>query len=112
MTFLKEHLTGIYEWNASMDKSVYEGTATRRLFNRWNGTQVLFIINNFLIQNSIRDAEVLNIGVPDMWVQFGSNTELMRELGLDAESIAKAILQEFFADDYRPLSERKEKAIV
>lgn len=50
MTFLKEHLTGIYEWNASMDKSVYEGTATRRLFNRWNGTQVLFIINNFLIR--------------------------------------------------------------
>ena len=31
-----------------------------------------------------------------MWVQFGSNTELMRELGLDAESIAKRILQEFF----------------
>ncbi len=70
------------------------------------------IINNFLIQNSIREAEVLNFGVPDMWVQFGSNPELMRELGLDAESIAKRILQEFFIDDYRPVSERKEKAIV
>lgn len=70
------------------------------------------IINNFLIQNGIRQAEVLNFGVPDMWVQFGSNTELMRELGLDAESIAARILQEFFVDDYRPISERKEKAIV
>lgn len=70
------------------------------------------IINNFLIQNSIREAAVLNIGVPDMWVQFGSNSELMRELGLDAESIARRILQEFFVDDYRPIPERKEKAIV
>lgn len=70
------------------------------------------IINNFLIQNGIREAEVLNFGVPDMWVQFGSNTELMQELGLDAESIAARILQEFFVDDYRPLSQREEKAIV
>lgn len=70
------------------------------------------IINNFLVQNSIREAEVLNFGVPDMWVQFGSNTELMRELGLDAESIAQRLLQEFFVDDHRPLSEREEKTIV
>jgi 1-deoxy-D-xylulose-5-phosphate synthase len=70
------------------------------------------IINNFLVQNGIREAEVLNFGIPDMWVQFGSNTELMRELGLDAESIAQRILQEFFADDYRPFSKREEKAIV
>lgn len=70
------------------------------------------IINNFLIQSGIRAAEVLNFGVPDMWVQFGSNTELMRELGLDAESIAKRILQEFFDVDDRPLSKREETAIV
>lgn len=53
------------------------------------------IINHFLIKNGIRDIEVLNFGVPDLWVQFGSNTEIMRELGLDAESIATRILQEF-----------------
>jgi hypothetical protein len=47
-----------------------------------------------------------------MWVQFGSNTELMRELGLDAESIARRILQEFFVDDYRPVPQRKETAVV
>lgn len=70
------------------------------------------IINNFLIQNSIRKAEFLKLSVPDMWVQFGSNTGLMRELGLDAELIARRILQEFFVDDYRPISERKEKAVV
>ncbi|PIS02987.1 MAG: 1-deoxy-D-xylulose-5-phosphate synthase [Chlamydiae bacterium CG10_big_fil_rev_8_21_14_0_10_42_34] len=70
------------------------------------------IINNFMIQNGIREAEVLNFGVPDMWVQFGSNIELMQELGLDAESIARRILQEFFESDYSPLPERTEKAIV
>ncbi len=53
------------------------------------------IFNHFLIKNGIRDIEVLNFGVPDLWVQFGSNTEIMRELGLDAESIATRILQEF-----------------
>jgi len=70
------------------------------------------IINNFMVQNGIRQAEVLNFGVPDMWVQFGSNTELMQELGLDAESIANRILQEFFGNDYCPVSERAENAIV
>ena len=53
------------------------------------------IFNNFLIQNGHREIEVVNIGVPDTWVQFGSNPELMRELGLDAESIAARLMQEF-----------------
>ena len=74
------------------------------------------IFNNFLIQNGHRDVEVLNIGVPDMWVQFGSNKELMRELGLDAESVAERIWQEFgfelTNDNYRTLSQRTEKTIV
>ena len=71
------------------------------------------IINNFLIQNRIRHAEVLNFGIPDIWVQFGSNTELMRELGLDADSIAERIFEEFFdANDNRAISKREEKAIV
>lgn len=70
------------------------------------------IINNFLVQNRIRQVEVLNFGVPDTWVQFGSNTELMRELGLDADSIAKRLLEEFFDDHDCLVSERKEKALV
>ncbi len=70
------------------------------------------IFNNFLIQNGFRDVEVVNIGVPDVWVQFGSNSELMRELGLDAESIAARLLQEFSFDDHRTLSQRKEKALL
>jgi hypothetical protein len=45
MLFLKEHLEGFYQWNAESEKSVFEGKPSRRVFNRWNGDQVLFIIN-------------------------------------------------------------------
>lgn len=53
------------------------------------------IFNHFLVRNAIRDVEVLNFGIPDVWVQFGRNRDLVQELGLDAESITKRILQEF-----------------
>ena len=42
MWFLKEHLTGEYQWNASAQ---YTGTPTRRKFDRTNGEQILFLIN-------------------------------------------------------------------
>lgn len=75
-------------------------------------TSMGMMINNFLIQNSIQAAENLHFCIPDMWVQFGSNTELMRESGMDAESITRRILQELFADDYRFISKREQKAFV
>jgi hypothetical protein len=45
MLFLKEHLTGRYEWEPISDQTVFSGSPTRRLFNRVNGNQVLFLIN-------------------------------------------------------------------
>lgn len=45
LLFSKEHLNGLYEWPPERERSVYDGDATRRLFNRYNGNQVLFIIN-------------------------------------------------------------------
>jgi len=46
------------------------------------------IVNHFLMKNDNGNIKVLNFGIPDVWVQFGSNEELLKELGLDAESIA------------------------
>ncbi len=44
MSFLKEHLAlNHYEW--SSPSLLYEGTPTRRYFDRGNGFQVLFLIN-------------------------------------------------------------------
>ena len=48
MLFLKEHLTGLYTWTADNKIDSYEGEPSRRLFDRWNGDQVLFIINHVL----------------------------------------------------------------
>jgi 1-deoxy-D-xylulose-5-phosphate synthase len=70
------------------------------------------IFNSFIVQNKWKETEVLNFGIPDQFVQFGSHKELMKELGLDAESIASALLQIIGNHVHRPLSERKEKALV
>lgn len=48
MLFSKEHLSGLYNWLPETGTSVFDGDATRRLFNRYNGHQVLFIINLLL----------------------------------------------------------------
>jgi len=46
MLFSKEHLDGFYQWpQENGERSVYDGNASRRLFNGSNGNQVLFIIN-------------------------------------------------------------------
>lgn len=67
------------------------------------------IFNSFLMQYGWKGVDVLNFGVPDRFVQFGSQKELLKEIGLDPESIASRILQKY-AD--RSLSQRKEKALV
>jgi hypothetical protein len=45
MLFLKEHLKGHYEWANPENNSSFNGEASRRLFDRFNGPQVLFMIN-------------------------------------------------------------------
>ena len=47
MLFLKEHLSGNYHWEIESRNSSYNGSPTRRLFDRLNGFQVLYIINSF-----------------------------------------------------------------
>lgn len=47
MLFLKEHLAGSYDWMDENGQAVYTGEASRRKFDRFNGHQMLFIINLF-----------------------------------------------------------------
>ncbi|HEV7779703.1 MAG TPA: hypothetical protein VGO58_00475 [Chitinophagaceae bacterium] len=55
MQFLKEHLApGNYEWNNDL---VYNGDVSRRLFNRNNGEQLLFIINQYAAPKEQFDIE-------------------------------------------------------
>lgn len=51
MLFSKEHLNGLYNWLPEKETFVFDGQASRRLFNRFNGSQVLFIINLLLNNN-------------------------------------------------------------
>jgi hypothetical protein len=48
MLFSKEHLTGLYTWVSSNANDTFEGEPSRRLFDRWNGDQVLFIIKQVM----------------------------------------------------------------
>lgn len=46
MKYLKEHLVHQYSW-PHHTASIYTGMPSRRLFDPYNGVQVLFIINCF-----------------------------------------------------------------
>lgn len=46
MKYLKEDLIGQYDWSAE-NTSMYTGLPSRRIFDRGNGNQMLFIINCF-----------------------------------------------------------------
>ena len=48
MSFSKEHLTGLYNWTPEQETDLFEGSPTRRTFDRYNGKQVVFIISLLL----------------------------------------------------------------
>ena len=48
MSFSKEHLNGVYNWASETELPLFDGQASRRLFDRSNGNQVLFLINLLL----------------------------------------------------------------
>jgi 1-deoxy-D-xylulose-5-phosphate synthase len=53
------------------------------------------IINSFLLRNGFNHLQVLNFGIPDTFLEHGSNKELSQQIGLDAASIASSLLREF-----------------
>jgi 1-deoxy-D-xylulose-5-phosphate synthase len=55
------------------------------------------ILNNFLVRNKFTHLQVLNFGIPDTFLDHGSNKEILNELSLNPESIAQQILNEFEA---------------
>jgi 1-deoxy-D-xylulose-5-phosphate synthase len=54
------------------------------------------IINNFLIKNRYSNVQVLNLGIPETFVDHGSNSELLAELGLTPEKITHQIKTHFY----------------
>ena len=77
MDFVRENLKGEhYTWNEDINLSTFQGQPSRRLFNRFDGYQVLFLINSFGSASGKIDEET------------GQKMEslIMHDLPLDARS--------------------------
>lgn len=59
------------------------------------------IINHFLMSQGYSNVQVLNFGVPEAFIEQGSHSQLMNEIGLSPEKIAQRILQHFRFEDQR-----------
>lgn len=52
------------------------------------------IVNNFLMKEGYRDVDVMNFGIPERFIEQGSHSELMKEMGLTAEQMSAEILEQ------------------
>jgi hypothetical protein len=71
MLLSKEDLSGKYEWSTGYKSILFSGSPTRRLFDRWNGFQVLFLINciaalseNFSLKEGEEVERLIHNGLP------------------------------------------------
>lgn len=53
------------------------------------------IINNFLMRQGFSNVQVLNLGIPETFLEHGSHQNLLSEIGLTPEKIVKQILTTF-----------------
>ena len=80
MQILREHLApGNYEWDNEM---IYTGDPSRRLYNRNNGNQLLFVINSYAAPKTTFDLE------QGLMIQY----MLKNELPIEAKS-EKTVIQ-------------------
>ena len=74
MRFLKEHLSDYnYSW---INEATFTGGASRRLFNRYNGNQLLFVLNLYA---SVIEGFTVAMGLK-------IEDRLMNQLPVDAKS--------------------------
>lgn len=64
------------------------------------------ILNNFLLSQGYSNIQVLNFGVPEAFIEQGSHSQLLQELGLTPEKITLKICQQFNLAERCHLSER------
>lgn len=59
------------------------------------------ILNNFLITNDLRNIQVLNLGIPETYLEQGSHNEILDSIGLTPEKITKQIVKHFLFDSVK-----------
>ena len=78
MVFSKEHLTGLYNWEPERETPLFEGSPSRRTFDRFNGDQVFFIITLVLERlgnSSIEQGREIELMIINK-LPFSSSSEL------------------------------------
>lgn len=55
------------------------------------------IVNNFLMTQGYSHIQILNLGIPEAFIDHGSHADLMNDLGLTPEKVAKRIKTHFYA---------------
>lgn len=53
------------------------------------------IINNFLMRQGFSNVQVLNLGIPETFLDHGNNGDLLNEIGLTPDKIVKQIIAHF-----------------
>ena len=53
------------------------------------------IINHFLMGQGYQNVQVLNLGIPETFIEQGSHAELLKEIGLDVPQITNKIIKQF-----------------
>jgi 1-deoxy-D-xylulose-5-phosphate synthase len=53
-----------------------------------------FIFNSFVIENNLKN-DIMNFAIPDIFIQHGKNQDLLEDIGLTPEKIAKKIVKKF-----------------
>ena len=53
------------------------------------------IVNHFLLSQGFSNLQVLNLGIPETFLEHGSHHQLLSEIGLTPEKICKKIYSFF-----------------
>lgn len=62
------------------------------------------IINNFLLSHGYSNIQILNLGIPETFIEQGSHVELSKEIGLTAPQVAQKILVDFFPEKIKNMT--------
>lgn len=62
------------------------------------------IVNNFLMTQGYNHVQVINFGIPEAFIDQGSHSELMNEIGLTPEKITQRIVRQFSLKESAVLS--------
>ena len=59
------------------------------------------VVNDFIVSHGYHNTRVLNIGIPDRFIEFGAHGDILDEIGLTPEKVSKKILEEVTLSSFK-----------